>query len=195
MASVGAGLSLSAASGVKTMYSDRVSLSYITSNPNLGDGKPASFSLKAYISLIKPDQAMWYRACKTCNKKVTNGIGSGYWCEACQKNDVESSLRYIMLVKVSDASGEAWFSTFNEQAEKIVGCSADELDAQIGEENLFALKLKEATWVPHHFRISVVQQEYMNEKRQRITVRAVAPVDFVAESRFLLDEIAKLKST
>ncbi|GAB2209289.1 hypothetical protein Droror1_Dr00026499 [Drosera rotundifolia] len=195
MASVGAGLSLSAASGGKTMYSDRVSLSYITSNPNLGDGKPASFSLKAYISLIKPDQAMWYRACKTCNKKVTDGIGSGYWCEACQKNDVESSLRYIMVVKVSDASGEAWFSTFNEQAEKIVGCSADELDAQIGKENPFALKLKEATWVPHHFRISVVQQEYMNEKRQRITVRAVAPVDFVAESRFLLDEIAKLKSS
>lgn len=33
-----------------------------------------------------------------------------------------------MVVKVSDASGEAWLSTFNEQAEKIIGCSADELD-------------------------------------------------------------------
>lgn len=36
--------------------------------------------------------------------------------------------RYIMVVKVADASGEAWVSVFNEQAEKIIGCSADELD-------------------------------------------------------------------
>lgn len=33
-----------------------------------------------------------------------------------------------MTVKVSDASGEAYFSVFNEQAEKIIGCSADELN-------------------------------------------------------------------
>lgn len=38
------------------------------------------------------------------------------------------SFRYIMVVKVSDASGEAFISVFNEEAEKIVGCSADELD-------------------------------------------------------------------
>lgn len=36
--------------------------------------------------------------------------------------------RYIMVVKVTDASGEAWVSVFNDQAEKIIGCSADELD-------------------------------------------------------------------
>lgn len=36
--------------------------------------------------------------------------------------------RYIMVVKVSDASGEAYISVFNDEAEKIVGCSADELD-------------------------------------------------------------------
>ena len=37
-------------------------------------------------------------------------------------------LRYIMVSKIFDASGEAWISAFNEEAEKIVGCSADELD-------------------------------------------------------------------
>ena len=33
-----------------------------------------------------------------------------------------------MVVKVSDPTGEAWLSLFNEQAEKIIGCTADELD-------------------------------------------------------------------
>ncbi|KAA8542553.1 hypothetical protein F0562_023705 [Nyssa sinensis] len=196
MAAVGSGMSPTTKSGTQSMYSDRVSLSHITSNPSLGEDKPVFFSIKAYISFIKPDQTMWYRACKTCNKKVTEAIGSGYWCEGCQKNDEECNLRYIMVVKVSDASGEAWLSVFNEQAEKIIGCSADELDklkSQEGEENLFQLKLKEATWVPHLFRVSVTLQEYMSEKRQRITARAVAPVDFAAESRFLLEEISKMK--
>ncbi|XAR63809.1 hypothetical protein NMG60_11023902 [Bertholletia excelsa] len=196
MASVGSGMSPTSNTGTRSMYSDRVSLSYITKNPSLGEDKPVFFNTKAYISLIKPDQTMWYRACNTCNKKVTDAVGSGYWCEGCQKNYDECSLRYIMVVKAADASGEAWLSVFNEQAEKIIGCSADELDkmkSQEGEGNPYQMKLKEATWVPHIFRVSVVQQEYMNEKRQRITVRAVAPVDFAAESRVLLEEISKMK--
>lgn len=198
MASVGSGLSPSTKSGARSMYSDRVSLSHITSNPSLGEDKPAFFSIRAYISFIKPDQTMWYRACKTCNKKVTDALGGGYWCEGCQKNDAECSLRYIMVVKVSDASGEGWVSAFNEEAEKIIGCSADELDllkSQIGEENTYQQRLKEATWNPHLLRISVSQNEYNNEKRQRMTVKAVAPVDFAAESRFLLEEISKMKGS
>nr|XP_043605903.1 UDP-glucose 6-dehydrogenase 4-like [Erigeron canadensis]XP_043605910.1 UDP-glucose 6-dehydrogenase 4-like [Erigeron canadensis] len=71
---------------------------------------------------------MSYRACKTCNKKVNEALDSGYWCEACQKNDASCSLRYILSANFSDASGGAWFSVFSEEAEKIVGCSTDELD-------------------------------------------------------------------
>ncbi|KAK7838737.1 replication protein A 70 kDa DNA-binding subunit B [Quercus suber] len=196
MASVSSGMSPSSKSGSRSMYSDRVSLSHIQKNPSLGDEKPVFFSIRGYISFIKPDQAMWYRACKACNKKVTEALGSGYWCEACQKNDEECNLRYIMVVKISDASGEAFLSVFNEEAEKIVGCSADELDklkSEEGEENPYQLKLKQATWNSHLFRVSVAQNEYNNEKKQRITVRAVAPVDFAAESRFLLEEISKMR--
>ncbi|PKA59761.1 hypothetical protein AXF42_Ash011885 [Apostasia shenzhenica] len=180
--------------GQRSMYSDRVFLSHITNDQTLGQDKPAFFSVKAYVSLIKPDQAMWYRACKACNKKVTDAIGSGYWCEACQKNEEQCSLRYIMVMKISDSTGEAWVSVFNEQAEKIIGCTADELDrikSEDGEEK-FQLKLKEATWVPHLFRVSVALSEYMNEKRQRITVRAQSPVDCSAEMRYMLEEISRI---
>ncbi|KAH7851810.1 hypothetical protein Vadar_016752 [Vaccinium darrowii] len=197
MASVGSGMITATNSVARSMYSDRVSLSHITQNQSLGEEKPVFFSIKGYISLIKPDQTMWYRACKTCNKKVTEAIGAGYWCEGCQKNDDQCSLRYIMVVKVADASGEAWVSVFNEQAEKIIGCSADELDILKSQEegNDFQLKLKTATWVPHLFRVSVQLQEYMSEKRQRITARTVTPIDFAAESRFLLEDISKMKAS
>ncbi|XP_061364959.1 replication protein A 70 kDa DNA-binding subunit B [Gastrolobium bilobum] len=195
MAPIGSGSSPASNNGIRSVYSDRVSLSHITSNQSLGSDKPAFFSIRGYVSFIKPEQAMWYRACKTCNKKVTESIGAGYWCEGCQKNDEHCNLRYIMVVKVSDASGEAFVSVFNEEAGKIVGCSAEELDnlkSQWGEDNPYQLKLKQATWVPHLFRVSVSQNEYNNEKRQRITARAVVPVDFAAESRILLEDISKM---
>lgn len=197
LASIGSGLSPSSKSGAGSMYSDRVALSHITGNPSLGEDKPAYFSIRAYVSLIKHEQAMWYRACKTCNKKVTEGLGSGYWCESCQKNDDECNLRYIMVLKVSDSSGEAWISTFNDEAEKIVGCSADELDKlKSGEGSMdYQEKLKAATWIPHLFRVSVTQNEYNSEKRQRITVRAVAPIDFAAESKMMLADIKKITTT
>ncbi|XP_057517319.1 replication protein A 70 kDa DNA-binding subunit B-like [Amaranthus tricolor] len=196
MASVGAGMTPST-SGGRSMYTDRVSISHITSNPSLGEDKPVFFNIKACISLIKADQTLWYRACKTCNKKVTEAIGSGYWCEGCQKNDAGCNLRYVLNAKISDGSGEAWVSTFNDQAEKLIGCSADELDklkSQEEEGNEYQMKLKEATWAPYTLRVSVAQNEYMNEKRQRITVRAVAPLNYAAETSFLLAEISKLKA-
>ncbi|XP_002467989.2 replication protein A 70 kDa DNA-binding subunit B [Sorghum bicolor] len=112
----------------KSMYSDRIFLSHITSDPAMGQEKPVFFSLNAIISHIKPEQHMWYRACKTCCNKVTEAFGSGYWSERCNKNASECSLRYIMVIKVSDPNGEAWVSVFNEHAEKIIGYSADELD-------------------------------------------------------------------
>lgn len=62
---------------------------------------------------------------------------------------------------------------------------------QDSEDTQYQIKLKQAIWVPHLFRVSVALQEYNGERRQRITVRAVASIDFAAESRFLLEEISK----
>ncbi|KAL0415942.1 UNVERIFIED_CONTAM: Replication protein A DNA-binding subunit B [Sesamum latifolium] len=219
LAAIGSGLSLSTQSGTRSMYSDSLPSSYHQQPiPGRGQGtictvapymfhkfgsrkllnssqNPVFFCIKAYISYIKPDQAMWYRACKTCNKKVTEAVGSGYWCEGCQKNEDNCSLRYIMAVKVSDASGEAYLSVFNEQAEKIIGCSADELNdlkSQDGD-SAYQAKLKEATWVRHLFRVSVTPHEYNNEKKQRITIRAVSPIDYATESKYLIEEISKMR--
>lgn len=103
-----------------------------------------------------------------------------------------------MAVKVSDSTGETWLSAFNDEAEKIIGCTADDLNdlkSEEGEVNEFQTKLKEATWSSHLFRISVSQQEYNSEKRQRITVRGVSPIDFAAETRLLLQDISKNKTS
>ncbi|CAN1312163.1 Replication protein A 70 kDa DNA-binding subunit D [Linum perenne] len=159
------------------------------------DGKDSSVSPVGSGLSPSMKNGVWYRACKTCNKKVTDGMGGGYWCEGCQKNDSECSLRYILALKVTDASGEGWVSAFNDEAEKILGSSADELNQLRSQDDTssYNSKLKAATWNPHLFRVSVTQNEYNHEKRQRITVKAVSSIDFAAESKFLLEEISKMR--
>ncbi|KAM0035685.1 putative replication factor A protein [Helianthus debilis subsp. tardiflorus] len=127
MESIGSNLSPSMKNGGRSMYADRVTLNQITSNSSLGEEKPVWYSIRACMSMIRPDQAMYYQACKTCYKKVTEDVGSGYWCQACQKNESDCSLRYILSAKFSDASGGAWLSVFSDEAEKLIGCSAIEL--------------------------------------------------------------------
>ncbi|PWA96587.1 replication factor-A protein [Artemisia annua] len=193
---VGASLSPSMRNGGRSMYTDRVTLDHITSNPSLGEDKPVFFNTRACMSMIRAEQNMSYRACKTCNKKVTESMDSGYWCDTCQKNESDCSLRYILSAKFSDVSGAAWFSVFSDDAEKIIGCSADDLDKMKSQDDSseYQTQLKKASWVPHLFRVMVQPREYNNEKKQRITVKAVTPVDFAAESKFLLEEISSLKA-
>ena len=84
-----------------------------------------------------------------------------------------------MVVKVSDASGEGWVSAFNEEAEKIIGCSADELDllkSQVTanvEWNIMQLNFKEGKkWelVPNSFHLltfSDTRREHLPTKIER----------------------------
>ncbi|KAK9053817.1 hypothetical protein SSX86_024891 [Deinandra increscens subsp. villosa] len=198
MESLGSTMSPSMKNGGRSMYSDRVTLDHITSNPsmvkltkNIFVWQPVFYSTLACMSLIKTDQAMYYKACKTCNKKVTEESPSSYFCQACQKA-TDCSLRYILSAKFTDVKCGAWFSVFSDEAEKIIGCSADDLDKMKSQDDAseYQTQLKKATWIPYLFRLMVAPREYNNEKRQRITVKAVSPVDFAAESKLLLDEIS-----
>lgn len=184
-------------SGPRSMFADREFISEII-QPSVGQGKPAYFNVKAYISFIKPEQAMWYLACQSCNRKVTEDLGSSkFWCEGCQKLFDGCNRRYMLTVKVSDFSGEAWVSAFNEQSEHILGNTADqlaEIRSQDGEMKAYNAELKKVMWAPYVLRVSVAQSEYMNEKRQRITVRSLSTVVWEEESKYLIEQIAKLRN-
>ncbi|KAI3758195.1 hypothetical protein L6452_05748 [Arctium lappa] len=127
---------------------------------------------------------MSYRACKTCNKKVTESTGKGYWCARCQKDEESFTLRYVFSTKFSDATGEAWFSIFHEQAEILLGCSADELAKMKSQEETtnFLCQLKKAKWVSFLFRICVARTEYKNVKRQNSAANNCATSQHLIET-------------
>ena len=71
-----------------------------------------------------------------------------------------------MVMKINDPTAEAWITAFNEPAEEIIGCSADDLYKIKNDEgeDIYEQKLKELLWIPRLFRVGVAQIEYMNEK-------------------------------
>ncbi|CAN0896061.1 SNAP25 homologous protein SNAP33 [Linum grandiflorum] len=89
------------------------------------------------------------------------------------EEDLMRGVCYILDCKVSDKSAETWISAFTEEAEKILGCTADELYQLKSEfdKNAYSAKLAAATWNQHLFRVSVTQKDYNNKKMQRITSR------------------------
>ncbi|XP_008804913.2 replication protein A 70 kDa DNA-binding subunit B-like [Phoenix dactylifera] len=155
-----------------------VPLSKITNDPTRGQEKAVYFNVKVFVTYISSNQTMWFWACKTCHKKVTETVDSGYWCEKCNAI-VQCCLRYVMEVKISDHSGDAWVTVFNEVAEELIGCTAEELARIKASEGYdkYQLKLEKATGTQHFFRVGVQQAEFMNKKRQKITVLAQVPAD------------------
>lgn len=93
----------------------------------------------------------------------------------------------VVLLAFSCYIGYSWFQhlyQYSYNGNRVV---------QDGDGKPYEAALRKAMWVPHIYRISVAQTEYMNEKRQRLTVRTVGPVDWAAESRHLLENIAKVR--
>ncbi|RHN81494.1 hypothetical protein MtrunA17_Chr1g0199721 [Medicago truncatula] len=76
----------------------------------------------------------------------------------------------MMVIRVSDASGEAYISTFNEEAGKIIGCSTDDLRSQ-GE----SLS-------------NEIEANYLDDEKKQ-TSWLVVPV----ETKFLLKDISKME--
>jgi replication factor A1 len=88
----------------------------------------AYFSLKATVIYIKQD-TMCYPAClsENCNKKVAE-LDPGQWrCERCDKTHSRPEYRYIMLISVSDHTGQLYLSCFDEVGRSMMGTSADQL--------------------------------------------------------------------
>mmetsp|Transcript_9088 Transcript_9088/g.30114 ORF Transcript_9088/g.30114 Transcript_9088/m.30114 type:complete len:351 (+) Transcript_9088:914-1966(+) len=155
------------------------------------DAKPEYPHIRGAISYIKPDQTMYYMAAPDgSNKKVIEDNGQ-YWCEANQKKYDSFVRRYVASAKAIDSSGECWVNLFNEQAEMLLGATADQL-AEMRERNdgSYERCLKKACWAPVLFTMQTKTQEYNGERRFRVNVQRANPIDYAAESKILLQKMA-----
>jgi replication factor A1 len=159
----------------------------------LGRGKPAYFQCKGMITQIRHDAAAWYNACPTCNKKVN--LTNGMWvCDNCNANFTERNCRYLVSMMANDSTGGQWLGAFNEIGEKLFGRPAAEV-AQLKEDNMsneYEAVFEAVNFKTYLFTIRAKEETYQEEQRVKCNIVDMNPLDFVAESKNLINGINQL---
>ena len=134
---------------------------------------------------------MSYAACpeEGNNKKVVEENGKWY-CEATQKTYDTCRRRYILRMKVSDASGAGWVNVFHEQACEMLGVDAETLHKlRESDPAAYERRVKAAQFDTWSLKIKSKTEEYQGESRRRLTVAHCARPDYAAEAKHLLSLI------
>eukprot|EP00903_Cladosiphon_okamuranus_P009556 g9099.t1 len=166
---------------------------------NLGHNEKGDWVVvKGTISFIKldPEKDPWYTACPNegCNKKVTESMEGGWTCEKCNQTHAECNRRYILNMIISDQTGRQWVTVFNDQAVPLLdNKSADELFQlkEGGQEAEYEDIFTEACFKTYLMTLRIKADMVSDEMRLKHTVQRMNPIDIKAESRALLDAIAK----
>ena len=104
------------------------------------------------------------------NKKVVEENGKWY-CEATQKTYDTCRRRYILRMKVSDASGAGWVNVFHEQACEMLGVDAETLHKlRESDPAAYERRVKAAQFDTWSLKIKSKTEEYQGESRRRLTV-------------------------
>ncbi|KAE8146267.1 hypothetical protein BDV25DRAFT_162858 [Aspergillus avenaceus] len=144
----------------------------------------AYFSLKATVIYIKQD-TMCYPACRSdgCNKKVTESAPGQWRCERCDKTHPHPEYRYIMLISVSDHTGQLYLSCFDDVGRSMMGISADELmEKQKSDEKAAGDVFQDANCRMWNFRCRAKIDNFGDQQRIRYQILSAKPVSYTEEA-------------
>lgn len=184
------------AGGKMDGFNDRRKIADIK-NHNLGynnQEKGDYLSFKGRFTFIKKDKegGAWYTACpnkdEPCRNrcKVTQTTDGNWQCDRCHGTYPTCTRKWIFTGTVSDDSASTWVSIFDEQAQQLLGITADEVFAQYENQDLYDgyfAKAVHSEWV---FKCRVKNEMVNDEPRLKTQVIRMDPVDYAAECREML---------
>ncbi|OWZ15637.1 DAN Replication protein [Phytophthora megakarya] len=160
----------------------------------LGFGqKPDYITVKGTVNFIKHDTGIYYQACPKCQKKVVPDVAGNFTCEKCQTSYDHCENRYILSVVMLDHTGSTWTTCFNDQGKVVMnGRTADEIgELRDTNPSLFESIFKDALFKQYVCRLRVKAENVQEELRVKASVVNMEPVNFVQESKDLLQAIAQ----
>jgi len=172
---------------------------------NLGGqvgGKADFFSVVATITTISQsdDKRPWYEAnpdenCQEARNAKVTPMGDGKWrCEKNGKVYNEYTPRYILRFCATDMSGNIWLTSFNEAAEKLLGCTAKEAERMLNEDHEAYQKLfRDVQFRKFVFKVKCKADVWEDQQRVRYDCINVEPVVPAMEAEKLMEKIEKLR--
>eukprot|EP01123_Difflugia_compressa_P007872 TRINITY_DN2207_c0_g3_i1.p1 TRINITY_DN2207_c0_g3~~TRINITY_DN2207_c0_g3_i1.p1 ORF type:complete len:158 (-),score=25.95 TRINITY_DN2207_c0_g3_i1:168-641(-) len=152
---------------------------------------------KATIMLIKHDEntPLFYLSCpiEECKKKVVLDEQLNTWhCAKCLKNYTTCNARYILSMRIADNTVSEWATAFNDSGVTIMGMDANTLkQRRESQDPTLEFQFALATFVRYNFKIKAHEEMYQDEQRIKLTIQSAHPIDYVEESRLLIQKISQ----
>lgn len=153
------------------------------------------FYIKASMLLMPMDnQIIAYPGCPSegCSRKVLEESPNRWFCEKCNKNFPNCVNRYSLSMSIADFTGQAWGRAFNDAGLAMFGQSADELIALRNHDpDAFLKVFQDTLFRPFNFRVRVKPEMIGDSPKPVIQLFGAYPLDYVRDSRTLLEAISK----
>lgn len=155
---------------------------------------PDSYTVMATICLIRVENSI-YKACpvESCKKKLIDQSTGIFRCEKCNRDYPNFVYRLLASMNIADATGSRWITAFSEDAEKILGMSAQELgELKENDNEAYMQKFGDANFKRFMFSLRAKSEVFQDEMRVRHTCSSVAPLNYKTHLTHLIDKVSKL---
>ncbi|XP_060826818.1 replication protein A 70 kDa DNA-binding subunit isoform X2 [Bombus pascuorum] len=155
---------------------------------------PEIFTVKATINLLRTENIL-YKSCpsENCKKKVIDQANGMYRCEKCNKEFPNFKYRLLGSLSLADWTDNMWVTAFNDETEKILGITAQELgELKENDNDAYLEKLGDVTFKSFIFKIRTKMETFGDENRLRSTCIDVSPIDCKAYSEDLITKLKEL---
>jgi len=142
------------------------------------------FTIEAHFTNVLLDKLM-YKACPVCKKKVVE-VSSSVRCEKCNKTleSEEVDFRYMAQATLTDITDYHYVTLWNDAGEAAFGCPAKELRRLEEEEHdTFVKRVNGIKYRLFQFNVKAVNDSYQNERRLKLQVNGLQPVDRADQKR------------
>ncbi|XP_050714389.1 replication protein A 70 kDa DNA-binding subunit-like [Eriocheir sinensis] len=159
-----------------------------------GVDNPEYCCLKGVIVMVRKENSM-YAACpkEGCNKKVVDQGSSQYRCEKCDQSYDSFKWRIMLGVCVADISDSHWVTIFQDEAQRLLNTTSDELGLMKETNNVEFEKIMDSIlFKNYNFKLRCKIETYNGESRWKPTVMSFAPVNPKEHGRRLLTEMKQM---
>lgn len=195
-------LSSSGGGGRMDNFNDRKSIADIK-NQHLGKGntKGDYLTFKAHFTFLKKDKegGAWYTACPNkedpCRNrcKINLTTDGNYQCDRCNGTFPDCNRKWIFSGTVADGMGSTWVSIFDEQAQQLLGTTADDMFKQFEtNQDFYDATFSKAAFSEWIFKCRVKEEMVNDEPRMKAQVVKMEPVNYVTECRDMIAALERM---
>jgi len=158
-------------------------------------------TFKAHFTFLKKDKegGAWYTACpnkdEPCRNrcKINQTTDGSYHCDRCNGTYPNCNRKWIFSGTVGDGTSNTWVSVFNEQAEQLLGTTADEMFGHFEtNQEVYDAAFAKAAFTEWIFKCRVKKELVNEEYRTKVQVMRMEPVNYVSECRDMIQALERM---